>query len=202
MNNPFIGLIKPQGVVVIGPLSRPEFPAADIWRRIQASQVDAFGLDRSDSRTDNSVISTINQLSGTPELAIVVDDDIKQALVDCEYAGVPLAIVSSAAKLPDRSPDSQSKTRVLHAPEIAWQRPQSGINLIDDEQPLPGNVALISQSTLVGNAMLQHIGQSCSFFVAITPDSEVRTHELIALLLHDESTDVIGIYLEHWMKYN
>ncbi len=68
-----------------------------------------------------------------------------------------------------------------------------------DARPLPGSIALVAQSAVVGIAALRHAestGVGLSLFVSTGDKADVGGNDLLSYLESDPATTVIGLYLE------
>ena len=68
-----------------------------------------------------------------------------------------------------------------------------------DARPLPGSIALVAQSAVVGIAALRHAestGVGLSLFVSTGDKADVSGNDLLSYLESDPATSVIGLYLE------
>lgn len=202
MIHPLAGLLAPKRVAVVGPVTVPTTQAAKLWQHLQEKGIPASGIDpHSGIKNSNDIAASASQLTEVPDIAILATSDIQQAVIDCEYAGVPVAILPGQTKrigLQLRS----GTMRLLESDQFGYVRPSAyvGVGHVSDLQS--GNVAILTQSGLVGLAMVEEIRQcspACgySLFACINPYSDVQIHELLTLLQQDDSTEVIGLYLEH-----
>jgi acyl-CoA synthetase (NDP forming) len=201
MIHPLTGLIAPKQVALLGPFDQSGSLAEAIWRQLQNGQARTTAINQRPTNHSAEAVRSLSQLSEAPDVVILAETDPRQAIIDCEYAGVPMAIrPAMAGLLPHLTTAQPLKTRLLTTDAYGVCRPQHlGLGRLAN---LPaGRVAIISQSGLVGAAMAESLGQGadaigCSLFAAVHPSSDIQVSELLALLEQDEQTEVIGLYIE------
>jgi hypothetical protein len=192
MIHPLSGLLHPQRVVVFGPTQQAGSMAESVWSNLQAGAVSAIAID-ANQPTDHNHFTTLDQAPWQPDLALITDG-ARQALVDCNYANVPLAVVGQ-----DIENDGRGATRTLHSGAYGLMRPQQHIAASCLPVLSSGKVALLSQSGIVAASLSQLLRRhqlGCSLFAVVDRVSDVKLHELLWLLGEDEQTEVIGVYLE------
>lgn len=158
---------------------------------------------------------TVRDIPDPVDLAIVIvpRDTVPQILEECGEKGVKAAIVITAGFKELGAQGAVHEHQVL---EAARQR---GIRLLGPNclgvintdprvslngsfariMPLPGNLALVSQSGAVGTAALEYVqgeGIGLSKFVSVGNKADLNENDFLAYLKDDPLTDVILFYLE------
>lgn len=183
--HPLSALLNPRHIAIVGPQSL----RGNIDSAIDVQFVDSVG----DSQT-----KSLAQLDVQPDLVIVAQTDVNQAIVDSQYAKVPLVLISQQ---PRSLLASQPATRILlsHA-DGGIARPAHGLFWGNTGDLSVGHVAIISHSDLIGQTLADTIRRSealgCSFMATVHPDSDLSVEEFLPLLADDSSTEIICLYIE------
>lgn len=158
---------------------------------------------------------SVLEIPGEVDLAVIVvpSGAIPQVLEECGQKGIKGAVIISAgfkelgtegAKKEGAVVDAAQKFGIaLIGPNclgIINADPQVSLNAsFARRMPLPGNIALISQSGAIGVAALEYAQAEqigLSKFVSVGNKADVNENDLLAYLKDDPQTDVILLYLE------
>jgi acetyl coenzyme A synthetase (ADP forming)-like protein len=93
--------------------------------------------------------------------------------------------------------DSRTGVDMLFLPETKVLA--SGDEVIATPRPIPGNIAIVTQSGAFGVAALDYLAGrevGVSKFVSFGNKADVNEYEMLSYLLHDEETKVILLYVE------
>ncbi|MBM4276125.1 MAG: CoA-binding protein [Deltaproteobacteria bacterium] len=158
---------------------------------------------------------TVLDIPDLVDLAIVIvpRDTVPHILAECGEKGVKAAIVITAGFKELGGEGAAHERQVLEAARRGDLRllgpnclgvintdPQVSLNgSFAGVMPLPGNVALVSQSGAVGTAALEYAHgerMGLSKFVSVGNKSDLNENDFLAYLKDDPLTDVILFYLE------
>jgi len=93
--------------------------------------------------------------------------------------------------------DSRTGVDMLFLPETKVLA--TGDEVIATPRPIPGNIAIVTQSGAFGAAALDYLAGrevGVSKFVSFGNKADVNESEMLHYLLHDDATDVILLYVE------
>lgn len=201
MIHPLAGLLYPEYVAVVGPTHQPDSQAGRLWRQLQDQSCERVAINPNDPEA----VASLSHLSKQPNLVLLAQPDVTAAMVDCQYARVPLAVLPGAKKLDQQLVSGGPATRFLHTDNWGYARPAYGLHGPTDRIVPQGQVAIISQSGLVGQSMLDSFSQlpglGCSLLAIVQPYSDVQIEELLSLLEQDQHSQVVGLYVERSHNY-
>lgn len=208
----------PRSVAVIGASTRPGSVGRAVFANILLHGYSGVVYPVNPKATSILAVKTYPSVLEIPDevdLAVIVvpSGGIPQVLEECGQKGIKGSVVISAGFKELGSEGARREQAVLEAARkfgIALVGPNClGIINADPRvslnasfarrMPLPGNIALISQSGAIGVAALEyaqaeHIG--LSKFVSVGNKADVNENDLLAYLKDDPETDVILLYLE------
>ncbi len=201
MKHPLSSLLSPSSIAVFGPIDRPGSQAYEWWHLLRHGQQKVVGIEpQLAGSTHESAFVSLSQAGFQPDIAIITNSTPREAIIECEYAGVPVAVLTSP-KLGDIP--VTTKTSLLQPGAFGFMRPSQALGVSCLPIAKPGNVAIISQSGLVATQILDQLcqgGRGCSFFTVVPSHCVAQLNQLLWLLEHDEETAVIGLYLEQLPK--
>ncbi len=146
-------------------------------------------------------------------LIVVPSEAVPQVLEQCGEKGIQGAVIISAGFKELGGEGAIREQAVVEAAQkfdvallgpnclgIINADPQVSLNAsFSRRMPLPGNIALISQSGAIGVAALEYAHAErigLSKFVSVGNKADVNENDLLAYLKDDPHTDVILLYLE------
>jgi acyl-CoA synthetase (NDP forming)/GNAT superfamily N-acetyltransferase len=193
--------VRPASIAVIGASRRPGSVGSALMENLRESfdgPLYAVGRDES-----------VAGIEGAVELAVVAvsPDDVEQVAHDCAAKDVK-ALLVIAAGFEDE--EGRERRRRLAAYCRATGMRMVGPNCLGiaspalnatfaRSRPLPGRVALVSQSGGVGIAALERArrhGIGFSVFASIGDRADLSSNDFLQQLESDPGTDVIALYLE------
>jgi acetyltransferase len=158
---------------------------------------------------------SVLEIPAEVDLAVVVVPSgvIPQVLEECGQKGIKGAVVISAGFKELGAEGARREQAVIEVAQrfgisllgpnclgIINADPQVSLNAsFARRMPLPGNIALISQSGAIGVAALEYARAErigLSKFVSVGNKADVGENDLLAYLKDDPQTDVILLYLE------
>jgi acetyltransferase len=158
---------------------------------------------------------SVLEISGEVDLAVIVvpSGAIPQVLEECGQKGIKGAVIISAGFKELGAEGAKKEGAVVDAAQkfgmaligpnclgVINADPQVSLNAsFARRMPLPGNIALISQSGAIGVAALEYAQAEqigLSKFVSVGNKADVNENDLLAYLKDDPQTDVILLYLE------
>jgi acyl-CoA synthetase (NDP forming)/GNAT superfamily N-acetyltransferase len=193
--------VRPASVAVIGASARPGSVGCALAENLSASfEGPLHRVGRGHSVAD---------VDGSVELAVIAvsPDDVERVAHDCAAKGVKALLVISAGF---EDEDGRERRRKLGAYCRATGMRMVGPNCLGiaspslnatfaRSRPLPGRVALVSQSGGVGIAALERArrhGIGFSVFASIGDRADLSSNDFLQQLEGDPGTDVIALYLE------
>jgi acetyltransferase len=211
-------IFAPRAVAVIGASSRPGSVGQAVFANVLQHgyggvvyPVNPRALSVMSVKAYPSVLNIPDEV----DLAIVIvpSDSVPQVLEECGQKGIKAAIVITAGFKELGDAGAQKEQEVLAAAR------RGGIRLLGPNclgiintapgvslngsfarlMPLPGNIALISQSGAVGVAALEYAqGEKIglSKFVSVGNKADLNENDFLAYLKDDPQTEVILFYLE------
>ncbi|MBM4294767.1 MAG: CoA-binding protein [Deltaproteobacteria bacterium] len=211
-------IFAPRAVAVIGATSRP----ASVGRAVFANILGhgyagvAYPVNpRAASIMSVKAYPSVRDIPDAVDLAIVIvpRDTVPRILEECGETGVKAAIVITAGFKELGGEGAVHEQQVLEAARRGGLRllgpnclgvintdPQVSLNgSFAGVMPLPGNVALVSQSGAVGTAALEYAhGErvGLSKFVSVGNKADLNENDFLAYLKDDPLTGVILFYLE------
>jgi acyl-CoA synthetase (NDP forming)/RimJ/RimL family protein N-acetyltransferase len=193
--------VRPASIAVIGASRRPGSVGAALMENLSASfDGPLHRIGRGQSLAD---------IDGPVELAVVAvsPDDVEQVARDCAAKNVKALLVISAGF---EDEEGRGRRRRLAGYCRATGMRMVGPNCLGiaspslnatfaRSRPLPGRVALVSQSGGVGIAALERArrhGIGFSLFASIGDRADLSSNDFLQQLESDPGTDVIALYIE------
>ena len=203
-------LLQPRSVVLIGASNRNGSLGAIIWKNLHSAgfsgPIYAVNLKNSLSG-EIPTYSTVGDLPEVPDLAVICTPPDTVALLVSELGakGVKAAIIITAGLS-----KSQKETildaakphllRVLGPNCLGLMTPGIGLNASFSQiNPLPGNIAFVSQSGAIATALLDwsmQRGIGFSHLVSLGDCTDIDFGDLLDILGSDSSTRAIILYIE------
>jgi len=159
-----------------------------------------------------TVYKDVNDVPEDIDLAIftVLAKRVPAAMQSCVKKGIKGAVVISAdfAETGDAGKALEAETvgiarngglRFIGPNGMGIYTAEAGLNIALDEQPLPGNLAFISQSGTYGGNLAKVAktkGYGLRTFISLGNQADISVSELLAYLAQDVETKVIVLYLE------
>ena len=212
-------LFTPRSVAVVGASTRPDTVGRAIFANILLHGY--TGVVYPVNPKAGSILAvkaypSVLEIPDEVELAVIVvpSGSIPQVLEECGRKGITAAVIISAGFREIGAEGAKREQVVVETAArfgIALIGPNClGIINTDPQvqlnatfartMPLPGNIALISQSGAVGVAALEYAQAErigLSKFASVGNKADVNENDLLAYLKDDPLTDVILLYLEH-----
>jgi acetyl coenzyme A synthetase (ADP forming)-like protein len=217
-NSDLQAVFAPRAVAVIGATSRPGSVGQAVFANVLHHNYAGVVYPVNPHAASIMSVKAFPSIGSIPDevdlsIIIVPRDLVAQVLRDCGEKKVKAAIVITAGFKELGSAGAEKEHEVLqvaHSCGIRLLGPNClGIINTDPQvslngsfarlMPLPGNIALISQSGAVGVAALEyasgeHIG--LSKFVSVGNKADLNENDFLTYLQDDPLTDVILFYLE------
>lgn len=157
--------------------------------------------------------ASVLDIPGEIDLAVIAvrADIVPQIIEECGKKKIPAAIIISAGFREMNAPGKELEERVAAIAkqyDVAILGPNclGTMNAGNDfnasfsaEKPLPGNIALLSQSGALGTAMLDWaIGEGVGFskFISLGNEAQLTEIDFLKFLADDSETNSILVYLE------
>ena len=200
-------LLNPRSLVVIGASGRLDSPGFKITSNLlqggYEGQVDLVN-PRYKSILDRPCSPTVKSLGTVPDLAIIITPTrlLRKTLSQCASVGIRIAMVMTGSDEPILLRDYAMKLgiRLIGPYSNGLIRPKLKLNISYTETSgLQGSLALVSQSTSLGTAMLDWAQSSNIGFSAVLltgKDTDISLSDLIDLLAEDILTKAIIVYVE------
>ena len=185
--------------------------AADSFKWSDLSVGLRLKLSKSYTLNLNGHFSSINEVPGSIDLAVISlrADRILKALIDAGERGVAYALIT-----PDENAYASDATwltklqlvadqygmRLIGPDSLGLMNPGLGVNASYwPNLPRPGNIALITQSGMIGTALLDYAqGAELGFSGVVSTGAaiDVDMPELIDYYANDKNTRVIALHIE------
>ncbi len=211
-------VLRPQTIAVVGAGRRPGSAGHEVVRSLLAGDVAATVYPVNPSARSICGVPAYSNLSSIPEpvdLAIVAvpAQSVAKVLEEAAICGVRAVTVITAGFAETGRAGAEVEAELLSMarehgmrivgpnclglvntdPEVRMNGTFTGLN------PLPGHLALISQSGAVGIALAEQAsasGVGLSSFVSVGNKLDVSSNDLLCFFERDERTSVIALYLE------
>jgi acyl-CoA synthetase (NDP forming)/GNAT superfamily N-acetyltransferase len=211
-------VLRPRAIAVVGAGRRPTSPGHEVVRSLLAGDVAATVYPVNPKARAVCGVPAYSNLSSVPEridLAIVAvpAENVLQVLEEAAVSGVRAVTVITAGFAETGRAGAEVEAELLslareHGMRIVGPNCLGLVNTDPDVRlnatftgldPLPGRLALISQSGAVGIVLVEQasaagVGLSC--FVSVGNTLDVSSNDLLCFLERDERTSVIALYLE------
>ena len=211
-------ILRPRVVAVVGAGRRRGSPGHEVVRSLLAGDVSGTVYPVNPKARSICGVPAFANLSSVPErvdLAIVAvpAENVSKVLEEAAQCGVRAVTVITAGFAETGRAGAKVETELLsmareHGMRIVGPNCLGLVNTDPDVRlnatftgldPLPGRLALISQSGAVGIALAEQasaagVGLSC--FVSVGNKLDVSSNDLLCFLERDERTSVIALYLE------
>src|ERR1019366_604278 len=211
-------VLRPRAIAVVGAGRRPTSPGHEVVRSLLAGDVAATVYPVNPKARAVCGVPAYSNLSSVPEridLAIVAvpAENVLQVLEEAAVSGVRAVTVITAGFAETGRAGAEVEAELLslareHGMRIVGPNCLGLVNTDPDVRlnatftgldPLPGRLALISQSVAVGIVLVEQasaagVGLSC--FVSVGNTLDVSSNDLLCFLERDERTSVIALYLE------
>ncbi|HEX9680453.1 MAG TPA: acetate--CoA ligase family protein [Anaerolineales bacterium] len=215
---PFRPLFAPRSVAVVGASTRPDTVGRAVFSNILLHGFTGVVYPvnpKTGSILGVKAYPSVLEIPDAVELAVIVvpSGSIPQVLEECGRKGITAAVIISAGFREIGAEGAKREEVVVETARrfgIALIGPNClGIINTDPQVqlnasfartiPLPGNIALISQSGAVGVAALEYARAErigLSKFASVGNKADINENDLLAFLGADPLTDVILLYLE------
>lgn len=208
----------PRSVAVVGASTRSDSVGRAVFANVLLHGYSGVVYPVNPKATSILAVKTYPSVLEIPEevdlaLIIVPSDAVPKVIEECGQKGVKGAVIISAgfkelggegAKREQAAVETAQKFGIaLIGPNclgIINADPHVSLNAcFARRMPLPGNIALISQSGAIGVAALEYAQAErigLSKFVSVGNKADVNENDLLAYLQDDPQSDVILLYLE------
>jgi acyl-CoA synthetase (NDP forming)/RimJ/RimL family protein N-acetyltransferase len=211
-------ILRPRVIAVVGAGRRPSSPGHEVVRSLLAGDVASTVYPVNPKAHSICGVPAYPNLSSVPErvdLAIVAvpAEGVSKVLEEAALNGVRAVTVITAGFAETGRAGAEVETELLSMarehgmrivgpnclglvntdPEVRLNATFTGLD------PLPGRLALISQSGAVGIVLAEQAsaaGVGLSSFVSVGNTLDVSSNDLLCFLERDERTSVIALYLE------
>jgi acyl-CoA synthetase (NDP forming)/GNAT superfamily N-acetyltransferase len=211
-------ILRPRVIAVVGAGRRPGSPGHEVVRSLLAGDVAGTVYPVNPKARSVCGVAAFPNLSSVPEridLAIVAVPaaQVSKVLKEAALSGVRAVTVITAGFAETGQAGAAMETELLSMarehgmrivgpnclglvntdPEVRMNATFTGLD------PLPGHLALISQSGAVGIVLAEQAsaaGVGLSSFVSVGNKLDVSSNDLLCFLERDERTSVIALYLE------
>ena len=204
----------PENIAVIGASDRTASRGSFVWRAVARSKLlkNAWAINPKYKYIgERPCFSSINEVPGSIDLAVISlrADRILKALIDAGERGVAYALIT-----PDENAYASDATwltklqlvadqygmRLIGPDSLGLMNPGLGVNASYwPNLPRPGNIALITQSGMIGTALLDYAqGAELGFSGVVSTGAaiDVDMPELIDYYANDKNTRVIALHIE------
>jgi acyl-CoA synthetase (NDP forming)/GNAT superfamily N-acetyltransferase len=211
-------ILRPRVVAVVGAGRRPGSPGHEVVRSLLAGDVAGTVYPVNPKARSICGVPAYSNLSSVPErvdLAIVAvpAENVSKVLEEAAICGVRAVTVITAGFAETGRAGAKVETELLtmareHGMRIVGPNCLGLVNTDPEVRlnatftgldPLPGRLALISQSGAVGIVLAEQAsaaGVGLSSFVSVGNKLDVSSNDLLCFLERDERTSVIALYLE------
>lgn len=211
-------ILRPRVVAVVGAGRRPGSPGHEVVRSLLAGDVAGTVYPVNPKARSICGVPAYPNLSSVPErvdLAIVAvpAGNVSKVLEEAAICGVRAVTVITAGFAETGRAGAKVETELLsmargHGMRIVGPNCLGLVNTDPDVRlnatftglnPLPGRLALISQSGAVGIVLAEQAsaaGVGLSSFVSVGNKLDVSSNDLLCFLERDDRTSVIALYLE------
>jgi acyl-CoA synthetase (NDP forming)/GNAT superfamily N-acetyltransferase len=205
-------MLFPRAIAVIGASDRPGTVGDVLWRNVTSSAsipVHAVNPNRQHVGSDPSYARVSDIPADISLAAIAVPaESLPATIADCIAARVRGAIVMTSVDGTEIDVDELIATarsngmRIIGPASmgVASSNPDAGLDAsLLPARLTPGHVAISMQSGSLGASLLQlasNLDVGLSWFVSLGDKSDVSGNDLLQFWEDDESTRVIGLYLE------
>ena len=212
------GLFAPRAVAVIGATARPGSVGRAVFANVLQHEYGGVVYPvnpRAASIMSVKAYGSVLEIPEEVDLAVVIvpSDTVPQVLEECGRKNIKAAIVITAGFKELGEEGARKQEAVLQVVRkhgirllgpnclgIINTEPQISLNASFARlMPMPGNIALVSQSGAVGVAALEYaMGEriGLSKFVSVGNKADLNENDFLAYLGDDPQTDVILLYLE------
>lgn len=200
-------LLDPKSLAVIGASGRLDSPGFRVTSNVlnggYKGQVHLVN-PRYKSILDTPCSPSIKSLGLVPDLAVIITPSrlLRKTLSQCASVGIKVALVMTGSDEPDSLRDYATKLgiRLIGPYSTGLIRPSLHLNIsYIDTSSTQGSLALVSQSSSLGTAMLDWAQTTNVGFSAVLltgSDTDISLSDLIDLLAEDMRTRAIIIYVE------
>jgi acetyl coenzyme A synthetase (ADP forming)-like protein len=212
------GLFAPRAVAVIGATARPGSVGRAVFANVLQHEYGGVVYPvnpRAASIMSVKAYASVLEIPEAVDLAVIIvpSDTVPPVLEDCGQKGIKAAIVITAGFKELGEDGARKQEAVLqvvrkHSIRLLGPNCLGIINTASQVSlnasfarlmPMPGNIALVSQSGAVGVAALEYaLGEriGLSKFVSVGNKADLNESDFLAYLGDDPQTDVILLYLE------
>jgi acyl-CoA synthetase (NDP forming)/GNAT superfamily N-acetyltransferase len=211
-------VLRPRSIAVVGAGRRPGSAGHEVVRSLLSGDVVGTVYPINPKARSICGVLAYPNLSSVPEridLAIVAvpAESVSKVLEEAALTGVRAVTVITAGFAETGRAGAEVETELLSMarehgmriigpnclglvntdPEVRMNATFTGLD------PLPGRLALISQSGAVGIVLAEQAsaaGVGISSFVSVGNKLDVSSNDLLCFLEHDKQTSVIALYLE------
>ncbi|MFT7213617.1 MAG: acetyltransferase, partial [Granulosicoccus sp.] len=200
-------LLDPSSLVVIGASGRLDSPGFKVTNNLlnggYEGQVHLVN-PRYKKILDTTCSPTIKSLGTVPDLAIIITPSrlLRKTLNQCATVGIRVAMVMTGSDKSASLHDYAMKLgiRLIGPYSTGLIRPSLKLNISYTEtNSTQGSLALVSQSTSLGTAMIDWAQTTNVGFSAVLltgKDTDISLSDLIDLLAEDARTRAIIVYVE------
>lgn len=216
--NPLDAIFRPRSVAVVGASNRQGSLGREILKNVVAQGYTGTVFPVNGKSPVVLSMKAYPRVSDIPDrvdlvVLVVPKRDVSQALRDASQAGARGAIVISAGfkevggegevlekELVKALADTGIRTVGPNCMGVISTASDTLLNASFSEVcPRPGNVAFLSQSGALGQAllgMMSELGLGLSLFVSLGNQTDVTAADVMEYLMHDEQTRVVLLYQE------
>jgi acetyltransferase len=200
-------LLNPNSLVVIGASGRLDSPGFKVTSNLlnggYEGQIQLVN-PRYKTILGTTCHPSVKSLGTVPDLAIIITPSrlLRKSLAQCASVGIQVAMIMSGSDESSRLRDYAIKQgiRLIGPYSTGLIRPSLKLNIsYTQTTSTPGSLALVSQSTSLGTAMLDWAQTTNVGFSAVLltgNDTDISLSDLIDLLAEDVRTRAIIIYVE------
>lgn len=204
----------PENIAVIGASDRPQSRGSFVWRAIAHSPLlkNAWAINPKYKYIgERPCFAKISEVPGNIDLAVISlrADRILKSLIDAGERGVACALITpdENAYASDRIwleklilVADQYQMRLIGPDSLGLMNPGLGVNASYwPNLPRPGNIALITQSGMIGTALLDYAQEAELGFSGVISTGaaiDLDMPELLDYYAHDKNTRVIALHIE------
>ena len=207
-------VLSPSSVAVVGASSEPSSVGYNIFRNTLGMEGDSRPVNPNVDRVlRRTTYPDLASLPEAPDAAVIAVPApvVMEVMEAMEGGGTPFTAVVSAgfSETGDEGEERERRlvelardagTRILGPNCLGFMLPHVGLNAtFNPVSPLPGNMALVSQSGAAVTAAVDWAkaeGEGFSAVFSVGNQADIRTEDLVDLLADDERTSVIVCYIE------
>lgn len=204
----------PEHIAVVGASDRAQSRGSFVWRAVAQSKLlkNAWAINPKYKYIgERPCFSKISEVPGTIDLAVISlrADKILKALIDAGERGVSSVLITpdENAYASDitwlkklRIVADQYQMRLIGPDSLGLMNPGLGVNVSYwPNLPRPGNIALITQSGMIGTAMLDYAQEAELGFSGVISTGaavDIDMPELLDYYTQDKNTRVIALHIE------